>query len=204
MIFKFLLCRAIQKQNIELVEILIDVDVNVNDIHKFNHNEQIPLMIASFDDNMKMMLFLLRKEADINAIVIENWKTTTAFQISLYNRFEKNFNVCYFFLINGAKINLSITFFDFSKLIYSTQTNNIQIVRKLLNRETKVNSAVRHFAKTSFQIATWIKNVIMIQLLLKRKTEINASNKDMALQITVQIRMAAGSSFGQKFCSTRP
>ena len=180
------LIRAIQRRNIELVEILIDANTDVNRVIKMSIYENTPLMCAASRRNSDIVRVLLRKGANINAIV-EGHRFTTALQASLS---EENVDVFYFLLANGARINAPIASRGFSELAYAAATNSIQIVRKRLNRNAEIDPTFSNKRKSAFQTAAELfpTNTAIVQLLLERRADVNAPSRVTALQKAVSNR----------------
>lgn len=145
---------------------------------------QTPLMIAARQGYGEMVRFLLRKGADINAVV-EGRCVTTALQASLK---AKNSDMFYLLLANGARINAPLAPEGSGELAYAARMGNIQIVQELLDRGAEINSAPPVEGRTALQEAAGLDpaNMAMVQLLLKRGADINAPGKVMALQAATQ------------------
>ena len=173
---RHLLYPAIIRQNIELVETLINAGADINSCVDNN----TPLMAAASKGNGEMVRFLLRKGADINAIV-ENDYMTTALQASICSQ---NLDIFDFLLANGARINAPIGRNGCSELAYAARTGSIRPVRALLDRGAEVNAAFGHGGCTALQQAARLyrPDMAMVQLLLERGADVNAPGYTTALQ----------------------
>ena len=178
-----LLVRAVERQNIELVEISIDAGADVNGVTESSGREDTPLICAAGQRNSEIVRFLLRKRANINATV-KGWRCTTALQASLnYGHVD----IFYLLLANGARINAPIASHGSSELAYAAQTSSIQVVRELLDRGAEINPNLSDEGEPALQAAAglYTANMAMVQLLLERGADVNAPGPVTALQAAV-------------------
>lgn len=188
-----LLVQACRTHSIELVEMFIDAGADIN---RCNDRGNYPLLGAmypkflvpapreEFDPESQgqeipeLVRFLLRKGADVNAINEDGKYYTTALQASLW---QKDTNLTYFLLANGATINAPIALYGCSELSYAAQMGNIQLVRDLLDRGADVNAPGQ---RTALQAAAELyeADMDMVELLLERGADVNAPGDTTALQ----------------------
>lgn len=178
------LVKAISRQNVQLVEILIDAGADVNGVDRSHRQEITPLMRAAGYGNSEIVHSLLRKGADINATV-KGYRTTTALQESLM---FKKLDIFYLLLTNGAKTNAPIGSEGSSELAYAAATGSIQVVRELLDRGAEINPNIPDEGQSVLQAAAglYTANTAMVQLLLERGADVNAPGRLMALQAATE------------------
>jgi ankyrin repeat protein len=176
-----ILHQAIRIRNIQLVEILIEAGADINAKHP---QYATPLIMAAYLKDIDIVLFLLNKEADIDAVVEETPKFSrppgaTALQASLASMLGRNdgFQTFHLLLHHGAATNIPITAPRGStELVYAVRTGNMKIVQCLLTRGADVNAPpAESYGRTALQAAAELRpaNLDLVRLLLENGADVN-------------------------------
>lgn len=136
-----ILMEAILLGNIEMVQILLEHGADVE--HNVNYNKLPPIVVAAFAElecktKLKIMTLLLKHGANINFRNREGVHLLLAVIDSIAE--GTNTIECFNFLLkHGIDVNLSDIKTGSTPLIYASGTDNLYIVKKLLQKGADVN-----------------------------------------------------------------
>jgi len=195
-----ILHQAIRIRNIQLVEILIEAGADITAKHP---QYATPLMSAAYLNDMDIVLFLLNKGADIDAVVEETPNFSrppgaTALQASLASRLGRNdgFQTFHLLLHHGAATNVPITAPRGSTdLVCAVRTGNMKIVQYLLTRGADVNAPpAKFYGRTALQAAAEHipANVDLVRLLIEKGADVNGPAAKFNGLTALQVAAARG------------
>jgi len=118
-----------------------------------------PLSLTLYNDNLKMMKFLLDNGADINQSILMH--STTVLKIACDNT---NFNAVKFLVENGADINKA-DIYGQTPLFIASAEKSINIVKYLLDNSANIDIA-NIKGETPFSFACDDNNIELMELLL--------------------------------------
>ncbi|KKP27968.1 MAG: hypothetical protein UR12_C0026G0024 [candidate division TM6 bacterium GW2011_GWF2_30_66] len=128
-----------------------------------------PLSLTLYNDNLKMMKFLLDNGADINQSILMH--STTVLKIACDNT---NFNAVKFLVENGADINKA-DIYGQTPLFIASAEKSINIVKYLLDNSANIDIA-NIKGETPFSFACDDNNIELMELLLLNGANINTSD----------------------------
>jgi ankyrin repeat protein len=168
-----MLHNAVRSGQLDVVKLLIERGANVNE-RVLNPFGSTALMFAAIRGFNEILLYLIEKGADINAVAGEGKIARTALTMSAWNN---HIEILEMLLKHGAKVNLKVENKTFiSPLIWPAYWGRTEIVEILLRHGANVNGD-DNTGSTALFYAVMNEQKRLVKLLLDHESNVNHVNK---------------------------
>lgn len=170
---KYILHKAVQTRNINIVKLLLEAGANVNTVNKAGNS---PLHFALDANNLDIFQLLLNFGANINAKNIDNI-TPLHLAVKLSNGKDDYIKLIELLLKARGEVNTAIKYNYYTSLHTAAESQNENILKLMLNARLNAGANVSsesYKEETPLHTATKLRNQNIVKLLLDAGAKVDS------------------------------